>query len=396
MEFIKIKDHSGLEIETNQYFNPTNKAELIDFIKANPTKKFRIGAGLTGVSGGAIPVENELYLNVSQLNKIKWKDITTGILEVECGVRMDEIQEFTSNSNWFFPIMPGMPKATIGGIIACNGGGPLSLKFGKTSNYILGLEILFPTGEVVDFGGTISKNSEGIDFTKLFIGSEGTLGILTKVYLQCIPPLNELNYYRIGFENFENLLKTIPLLKKYDPYLIEAAEKNALKFSSNVNEHVIWVAIEKNQTLTLDPSLSITLHDKEIMKERFEIGHSLQKYKPFIDLDVSFPLLNSTNAILELQDFLNQHEFENIFFGHGGNGNWHIHLFFNDDKLKWEEHKYLFDGIIKKFEGAISGEHGIGRIHKDRFLRIEQDFKKNLYLSFKNQVDPFSQLPSLY
>jgi glycolate oxidase len=396
MEKFKIADHSGLTIETSNYFKPKNTSDLTDFLTKNPTLKLRIGGGLTGVSGGAVPYENEHFIDLKTFNSLKWEDKNTGIVHAEAGVTMKQIQEFVETEGWFFPIMPGMPFATIGGLVACNGGGPMSLKYGKIGNYVLGLELVIANGEQINVGGTLTKNSEGVDFTKLFIGSEGTLGIITKVFLQCVPKIQEIYYYRIAADSFEEIVDLIPTLLKHSPYLVEVAEKEALKFTSNVNENVIWLAVNSPLQLSIGTNYRITKHNQEIMNERFQIGHSLQKYKPFIDLDVSFPINTSKNAVIELKKLLVNYQLENIVFGHGGNGNWHIHVFFNNDHDKWEQCQQKFDEIIIENKGVISGEHGIGRIHKERFVRKSQPFQKEIYTALKQQLDPNNRFPSLY
>ena len=396
MENFKIADHSGLTIETKHYYKPANTSDLTDFLTKNPTLKLRIGGGLTGVSGGAVPYENEHFIDLKAFNKLSWEDKNAGIVRAEAGVTMKQIQEFVETEGWFFPIMPGMPFATIGGLVACNGGGPMSLKYGKIGNYVLGLELVIANGERINVGGTLTKNSEGVDFTKLFVGSEGTLGIITSVFLQCVPKIQEIYYYRIAADSFEEIVDLIPTLLKYAPYLLETAEKEALKFTSKVNESVIWLAVNSPLQLSFSTNYRISEHDQEIMSERFQIGHSLQKYKPFIDLDVSFPMNTSKKAVMELKQLLMHNQLENIVFGHGGNGNWHIHVFFNNDQEKWEQCQQEFDEIIIENKGVISGEHGIGRIHKERFVRKSQPFQKEIYTALKQQLDPNNRFPSLF
>jgi FAD/FMN-containing dehydrogenase len=132
------------------------------------------------------------------------------------------------------------------------------------------------------------------------------------------------------------------------------------------------------------------------MEERFAIGKNLQTYKPFIDLDVSFGLNTAKSAIIALKELLTQHNFENIFFGHAGDGNWHIHVFFNDDRAKWDACLTKFDLIVRQYQGFISGEHGIGRIHTNRFRKVSSPTDQALYKSIKQTLDPNHQLPSFY
>ena len=147
MDEIRIADHSGLSFTTSCYFFPKKTEELQLFLVNNPLKKIRIGGGLTGVSGGAVPSEDECFISPTLLNHIAWIDQDSGILEADSGVTMHEIDGFLKQTNWFFPSMPGMPKATVGGMVANNGGGPYSLKYGKISSAILSIQVVLANGQ---------------------------------------------------------------------------------------------------------------------------------------------------------------------------------------------------------------------------------------------------------
>ena len=396
MDEIRIADHSGLSYATTCYFFPKKTEELQLFLVNNPLKKIRIGGGLTGVSGGAVPSEDECFISPTFLNHIAWIDQDSGILEADSGVTMHEIDVFLKQTNWFFPSMPGMPKATVGGMVANNGGGPYSLKYGKISSAILSIQVVLANGQKCEFGGTATKISEGIDFKAIFIGSEGTLGIITKVIFRCQSKIKHTYFYRFVFEDFSELLSSVPVLLTYDALLLEAAEQDALHFSSNKNEHVIWLATALELPKDASNYFSFSRENETIMEERFAIGKNLQTYKPFIDLDVSFGLNTAKSAIIALKELLTQHNFENIFFGHAGDGNWHIHVFFNDDRAKWDTCLTKFDLIVRQHQGFISGEHGIGRIHTNRFRKGSSPTDQVLYKSIKQTLDPNHQFPSFY
>jgi len=129
---IEIKDHSGLSGYPIEVFTPNNPEELITFLSRNGSSKFRIGAGLSGVSGAAIPKHNEVFIDLSKYKSLEWIDKQEGVFSASAGNTMKEIKTFIESEGWDFPVMPGsLNVATLGGIIACNGGGPYSLKFGK-------------------------------------------------------------------------------------------------------------------------------------------------------------------------------------------------------------------------------------------------------------------------
>lgn len=320
MDQNKRADYSGLSGSPHSFFRPKNTKELQDILKANSGSKFRIGGGLSGVSGGAVPFQNEIFLETVHFNKIDWYDKDSGIIMVESGVKMSTIAEFAENSEWGFEIIPGSKdEATIGGMISCNGGSPMSLKFGKIGNHVLQIEAILPNGKMIKAGSLSTKKSEGVNLKDIWVGSEGTFGIITKVFLRCTPKLPDLNYYRIEGE-FYKLLEIVPRLLRLDPYFIELANERAMKFSSEVKNSVMWFGTPQILKQTNFPNFQITTHSKEIIKERFVIGHNLQTYKTFIDLDICFPLKNVKSGLQKLEALLKKNELENVIFGHAGMG----------------------------------------------------------------------------
>jgi len=394
----EIKDHSGLSGFPSKIFAPLNPNELIEFIKKHPDSKFRIGAGLSGVSAAAVPLENEVYIDFSNFKSLSWIDKEEGVFSAAAGNTMFEIKNFVEAEGWHFPVLPGsMHKATIGGMIACNGGGPFSLRYGKIGNFIRALEIVNVNSEVLNFGSVCKKISEGPDFTKLFIGSEGSLGFMTKAVLHCIR-MPEIELYRIAHASFSELAAAVSAFLKYNPVYLEMAEPDALRFSSGAKESVIWLGLEKGSNFDKNnyTNFDISVLGADKISERFEIGLNLQQYKKFIDLDISFPVQKGASLLPALKTLLNQHQLESAFFGHAGDGNLHIHIFYDDVNPFVEEISFAFDRILMENGGHISGEHGIGRIHKERFVEFKDNHYKALYLALKAHLDPKNQLPSIF
>jgi FAD/FMN-containing dehydrogenase len=395
---IEIKDHSGLSGTPLSVFSPKNAEELIAFLKANAKSKFRIGAGLSGVCGAAVPKSNEIYIDFSEYKSLEWIDKQVGIFSASAGNTMEEIKDFVESEGWSFPVMPGSLKmATLGGMIAFNGGGPYSLKYGKIGSFVKELEVITATGSTCNFGSECKKISEGPDFTKLFIGSEGTIGFISKATLSCVR-LPKMELLRISHPAFSELTNAISDFLMYDPIYLEMAEPDALKFSSKVKESVIWLGVEKGTNIDLERHKQFKIEAKENheISERFDIGFKLQDHKKFIDLDISFPLRNTSNLLSELKNLLIGHHLESAFFGHAGDGNWHIHIFYNDINPFNDEISAAFDELLCSYGGHISGEHGIGRIHKKRFVAFKDNKYKALYSALKSHLDPTNQLPSLF
>lgn len=395
---IEIKDHSGLSGTPLSVFSPKNAEELITFLKTNSKSKFRIGAGLSGVCGAAVPKSDEIFIDFSFYKSLEWIDKRVGIFSASAGNTMEEIKDFVETEGWSFPVIPGSLKmATLGGMIAFNGGGPYSLKYGKISSFVRELEIITTSGSKFKFGSECKKISEGPDFTKLFIGSEGTLGFISKATLSCVRNL-EIELFRISHSSFYELTNAISDFLIYDPIYLEMAEPDALRFSSKVKESVIWLGVEKGTNIDLERHKQLKIEAKENheISERFDIGFNLQDHKKFIDLDISFPLRNTANLLSELKNLLNKHHLESVFFGHAGDGNWHIHVFYDDSNPIQEIVFEAFDTILRKYQGHISGEHGIGEIHKKRFIQSTDKIYQEIYKSIKSHFDPNFQLPSLF
>ena len=390
-----VTDCSGLLGTPNSIFQPQNPTELRTFLSDHPNLALRIGGGLTGVSGGAVPDAHETYIDLSRCSELSWYDHDSGIVIAEAGATMQSLHDLALEGGWQFPVMPGSKeKATIGGMVACNGGGPLSLKYGKMAHWILGVDIVKPNGEEHRWGGPCTKVSEGCDWKSLIVGSEGTLGIITRVILRCAPSLPSLHHYRFASDDFFALLPLIPSLLQRDAYLIEIADEPALRFSSQAPESVLWTALPSPWTGELPKGIRCQISEPSQLDERFAIGYGLQDYKRFIDLDVCFPVKNACSALRQLQGWFDLHQFEHVFFGHAGDGNYHIHVFFNDDVEKWQGLCPEFDAMVRHFEGHLSGEHGIGKIHRNRLNRPVESIESAAYIALKNVLDPAGQLPT--
>lgn len=394
----EIKDHSGLKGYPFKIFTPLHRQELIDFIKMFPNSKFRIGAGLTGVSAAAVPLKTEIYIDFSNYKSLNWIDKEEGVFSAAAGNTLLEIKNFVELQGWNFPVFPGsMEKATIGGMIACNGGGSFSFRYGKIGNFVRALEVITVNAQLLNFGSVCKKLSEGPDFTKIFIGSEGSLGFLSCAVLQCAR-IPEIELYRIAHSSFFELAGAISNFLQYNPLYLEMAEPDALRFSSGAQESVIWLGLQKGSSFEAKNHINfgITALSADKINERFDIGLNLQQYKKFIDLDISFPLSKSAELLSALKALLNRHGLESAFFGHAGDGNWHIHIFYDDANPFKDEISAAFDELLFSHGGHISGEHGIGRIHKQRFVEFKDNHYKALYLALKAHLDPKNQLPSIF
>ena len=169
------------------------------------------GSG-TGLVGGAVPLEGGILLDTSGMNRFLELDEKNMTLTLEPGVLLMEVGKYVEEHNLFYPPDPGEKTATIGGNISTNAGGMRAVKYGVTRDYVRALEVVLPNGEIVELGGKIAKNSSGYALKDLIVGSEGTLGIVTKATLRLIPLPKFKISLLVPFPNLEAAIKTVPLI----------------------------------------------------------------------------------------------------------------------------------------------------------------------------------------
>ena len=187
------------------------------------------GSG-TGLVGAAVPLEGGIVIDLSRMNKMLELDEENLTLTLEPGVLLMEISKYVEEFDLFYPPDPGEKSATIGGNISTNAGGMRAVKYGVTRDYVRGLEVVLPNGEVVELGGKVVKNSSGYSLKDLMVGSEGTLGIVTKAILRLLPLPKKALSLLIPFESLERAIETVPKIikSKSIPTAIEFMQREAI------------------------------------------------------------------------------------------------------------------------------------------------------------------------
>ncbi|MCG9479630.1 MAG: FAD-binding oxidoreductase [Actinomycetia bacterium] len=188
------------------------------------------GSG-TGLVGGAVPIFGGILINMTKMDKIISLDDENLALTVESGALLMDIAKHVEENDLFYPPDPGEKSATIGGNISTNAGGMRALKYGVTRDYVLGLEVVLPNGEVLDIGGKVVKNSSGYSLKDLFCGSEGTLGIITKAILKLLPLPKKFISLLVPFPDLDSAIAVVPKILKLKivPTAIEFMQKEVLK-----------------------------------------------------------------------------------------------------------------------------------------------------------------------
>ncbi|RKD31544.1 FAD-binding oxidoreductase [Thermohalobacter berrensis] len=383
----------------------------------------------TGLVGGAVPLYGGIMINLSTMNRILELDEENLTLTVEPGVLLMEIAKYVEDHDLFYPPDPGEKSATIGGNINTNAGGMRAVKYGVTRDYIRGLEVVLPNGEVIEVGGKVVKNSSGYSLKDLFVGSEGTLGIVTKATLRLLPLPKKAISLLIPFPNLEMAIETVPKIikskaiptaieymvrdvilaseeflgKKFpdssaDAYLLLTFDGNSKEEIENTYEKVAHICLDSG---AIDVLISNTQERQEsIWSARGAFLEAIKASTSEMDeCDVVVPRNRVAEFVKYTDDLQDKFDIRIRSFGHAGDGNLHIYVLRDDlPEDVWKKKlNDVFDEMYTKARelgGKVSGEHGIGYA-KRPYLQESMgskgmDLIKNIKLSFdpKNILNP--------
>lgn len=352
------------------------------------------GAG-TGLVGSSVPMEHGIMIDTSLMNNILELDEENLTITVEPGVLLMDLAAFVEDHDFFYPPDPGEKSATIGGNISTNAGGMRAVKYGVTRDFVRGLEVVLPNGDIVQFGGKVVKNSSGYDLKDLIIGSEGTLGFITKGILKLLPKPKQVVSLLIPFPSLKSAIDTVPVIikSKTIPTAIEFMQREViedaeeylgkpfpdkqsdayllLKFDGNSSEE-IEAAYDNVARLCLEQgALDVLISDTEereesIWKARGAFLEAIKGSTTYMDeVDMVVPR-NRVNDMVEFLHLLQDDIGLRIkSFGHAGDGNLHAYMLkdeLSDDE--WEKRVSAgMEKVYKKaheLQGQVSGEHGIG------------------------------------
>ena len=380
----------------------------------------------TGLSGGALPVMGGIILSVERFNKILEIDERNLQATVEPGVINEVFQNAVAEKGLFYPPDPASKGSCfLGGNVAENSGGPKCVKYGVTKDYILNLEIVLPTGEIIFTGANTLKNSTGYHLTQLMIGSEGTLGIVTKIIVKLIPLPKHNLLMLVPFRSTEEACQAVSEIFRagYTPSALEFMERDALDWvSKHVQSSVVKLEddIQAHLLIEVDGNnVEVLMQDMEAISEvvsKFNIGEilfaesqaqkdELWKLRRKINEAVKSTSISKEQDTVvqraELPQLIKgikeigvRYQFRSVCYGHAGDGNLHTRIIKDDmlDELWNGEHikKAIAEifALCKKLGGTISGEHGIGLVQKEymgiMFGQKEIDLQKGI----KKLFDP--------
>ena len=353
-----------------------NRDEIVEIMKYANNNNIPVtvrGAG-TGLVGAAVPILGGILLDLSGMNKILELDEDNLTLTVEPGVLIMEIAKFVEEHDLFYPPDPGEKTATIGGNVSTNAGGMRAVKYGVTRDYVRGMEVVLPSGEVLELGGKVVKNSSGYSLKDLIIGSEGTLGIITKIVLKLLPLPKKVISLLVPFNDLESAIETVPKIikSKNIPTAIEFMQRDLIisaeeflgkKFPDNSSNAYLILSFDGNSKEEVEGyyekvadiclkegALDVFISDTEERQESIwsARGAFLEAIKASTsDLD-EVDVVVPRNKVAEFVKFTNEVEKKlNVrirSFGHAGDGNLHIYIL--KDELSEEEwHKKLNEAM---------------------------------------------------
>lgn len=406
----ETRNHYGHD-ETEDYVFPPNVVvkpstvqEISEILKiANQYKIPVVPIGArTGLSGGALSVQGGIGLSMERFNKILNIDEQNLQVITEPGVITQVLREAVAEKGLFYPVDPSsMGSCFIGGNVAENSGGARAVKYGVTKDYVLNLEVVLPTGEIIWTGANTLKNSTGYNLTQLMVGSEGTLGIVTKIVLKLLP------------KNTHNVLMLVPFYKANEaceavsaifragivPSALEFMERDAIDWTlqfveglnvqvkSDIQAHllievdgnypdILMVEAEKIMTVVeqfhIDDILFADTVDEKnaLWKMRRSVAEAVKANSVYKEEDTVVPRYELPKLLEGIKSIGKKYGFQSVCYGHAGDGNLHVNIIkgnLSDENWKTEVPK----GIREIFEltvslnGTLSGEHGIGFVQKD-------------------------------
>ena len=423
--------YSHDETEDLKYFpelvltpNNTNEvSKILDYCNSNLIPITPCGAR-TGLSGGSLPLFGGVALSLERFNSIIKIDERNLQVTVEPGVINQELRDAVEKKNLFYPPDPASKgSCTLGGNLAENAGGPKALKYGVTKDYVLNLEVVLPNGEIIWTGANVLKNSTGYNLTQLFVGSEGTLGIITKIVFKLIPlPTKDISLL-VPFNSSEKACEAVSavFIAGITPSALEFIERDAIdwtkKYSDielNIDDDVkahLLVEVDGNDLERLYKECEhifevmqefdcgeILLADSEIQKNslwklRRSVGEAVKSNSIYKEEDTVVPRAELAKLLKGVKDIGKAYGFKSVCYGHAGDGNLHVNIIKgnmsdNDWNLKLSSGIREIFELTKKLGGTISGEHGIGLVQKE-YMDIVLS-KKNIELQkgIKQLFDP--------
>ncbi len=402
---------------------PERMEEVAAIMRLATEERFPViprGAG-TGMTGGALAIKGGVVLVLTRMNRILRTDADNMVAEVEPGVITGNFQKVVEAKGLFYPPDPSSAAySTIGGNVAECAGGARAVKYGVTKDYVLGLSVVLPTGDCIHTGVETTKGVVGYDMTRLMVGSEGTLGVITKIVLRLLPLPETVCTMTAVFDHIEDAARAVSGIIRSGiiPRTLEYMDQSAIRCAESYLN--IGLPVDAGAMLLIETDGPKEMAEMEISKlcalclsYRARSVHKAKTPKEALDLwkarkaispalfklnpdkineDIVVPRSKVPDLVKKIDDLRNKTGLTIVSFGHAGDGNIHFNIML--DKSKTSELKKANVAVETLFKytvelgGTISGEHGVG-ITKLPFIRLEMsEAEIDLMRRIKKAFDP--------
>ena len=388
----------------------------------------------SGLAAASVPFGGGIVLSLTRMNRILEIDEENHVARVEAGVVTVDLEEAVGELGLFYPPDPSSnEQSTIGGNIACNAGGPRCLKYGVTGDYVMGLAVVLPDGRVLRTGGKAIKNVVGYDLTSLFVGSEGTLGIITEALLRLTTRPRFVRTARAEFPALEDASRTVNAILDAGvvPATLELMDETAISCIEEAMELELPLDVEAMLIIETDGTngeavlreietvaqvcrengareVSVAETEEErdqLWRARRSVSPSLARKAPNkLGEDITVPRSAIPEAIRRIKGISADYGMPIVVFGHAGDGNLHPNILFDKrDEEQWEKVERIVGEIFQvalDLDGTLSGEHGVGTLKKPYMeqalgsLSVEVQWRIKHALDPQNIMNPGKVLPN--
>ncbi len=376
----------------------------------------------TGLCNGAVPLFGGILLSLEKMNHILEIDEANLMAVVEAGVILSDLRSEVERRGLFYPADPGERTSAIGGNVNTNAGGMNGVKYGKTRDYILGLEAVLPNGKVLNLGGKVVKRSAGYDLMQLIIGSEGTLAVVTKTVIRLIKLPKMFMTLYVPFNNLSDAARSVSdiLKQRMTPTAMEFVERDVIIEAENragkmMPHHdaeaylIIRIDGDEEEELYEDAegiseiclgnnAVDVLVADTKERQERIWDTRSIF-YETIVKsrvadlVDAAIPPSTMPEYIKKIREISQEYGVRILSYGHAGDGNIHVHPI--KDGLSGEEWAERLPKVMvrlykeaESLGGVISGEHGIGQAKKKYLPLCVDEEELRLMKEIKKTFDP--------
>ncbi len=380
--------------------------------------------GRTGLAAGAVAKDGELVISLSRMRAMQPVDVLGATVRVQAGAITEEVHRHAAEFGLTWPVdFASKGSSQVGGNIATNAGGVKVIRYGLTRQWVLGLEVVLASGEVLELGGALEKNNTGIDLRQLFIGSEGTLGIITQATLKLARLPGKLDVLLFAVPDLAGVLSLFREART-GPFVISAYEFFTEHCMARVRRHrsvreplsapsayYVLLEVERTEPEALEKWIeslferglvtdgTLAQHAGEaaaIWSLREGISESLSATGMPHKNDIALPIQDLEGFCAELDSVFSERYpgWEIAVFGHIGDGNLHVNIMKPDDMEKSAFLEKTHDAdhtmftLVRKYRGSISAEHGIGLLKKDYLEYSRSPLELSMMRSIKQIVDP--------